>query len=89
MVAPGYLAVDIGGTKLAAGVVGHDGELLTRDQVPTPATGVWSALAGLVASQQQGSPVPLASCGVGCGGPMEPAGVRVSPLHIPEWRGFP
>lgn len=89
MAAAGYLAVDIGGTKLAAGVVAHDGELLTRSQVPTPSTGVWAALAGLVEEQRQGSPVGLASCGVGCGGPMEPGGERVSPLHIPEWRGFP
>lgn len=89
MAAPGFLAVDIGGTKLAAGIVSHEGELLTRDQVPTPETGVWAALAGLVASQRQGSPIEVTSCGVGCGGPMEPGGERVSPLHITEWRGFP
>ena len=33
----GYLAVDIGGTKLAAGVVAPDGSVLIRDRVPTPA----------------------------------------------------
>jgi glucokinase len=28
-------------------------------------------------------------CGVGCGGPMEPGGSTVSPLHIGAWRDFP
>lgn len=89
MPSAGYLAVDVGGTKLAAGVVSADGELIARDQVPTPATGVWPALAALVAAQQLGSPIPLSACGVGCGGPMLPGGEQVSTLHIPEWRGFP
>lgn len=32
---------------------------------------------------------PVAVCGVGCGGPMTPGGVLVSPLNIPQWRDFP
>ncbi|MBP2672820.1 MAG: glucokinase, partial [candidate division NC10 bacterium] len=32
------LAIDIGGTKLAAGVVDADGRLLARGEVPTLAT---------------------------------------------------
>lgn len=31
------LAVDIGGTKLAAAVVDLDGKIILRDRVPTPA----------------------------------------------------
>lgn len=89
MSAGGYLAVDIGGTKLAVGIVAADGELLSRDHVPTPATGVWEALATLVSSHHRDSPVALGACGVGCGGPMLAFGEQVSPLHIPEWRGFP
>lgn len=89
MTATGYLAVDIGGTKLAAGIVSAEGELLARGQVPTPATGVWRALASLVSDQQRESPISLTGCGVGCGGPMLPGGEAVSPLHIGDWRGFP
>lgn len=85
----GYLAIDIGGTKLAAGVVSSDGELVQSDKLGTPRVGVWEALAALVVSQMKAAPLPLVACGVGCGGPMEPDGERVSTLHVPEWRGFP
>ena len=30
------IGIDIGGTKVAAGVVGEDGEILRRLQLPTP-----------------------------------------------------
>ena len=52
----GYLAVDIGGTKLAAGVVGPDGSVLIRDRVPTPARAPWPALARLVSRVQAALP---------------------------------
>lgn len=85
----GYLAVDVGGTKLAAGIVSPDGELLSSAQVPTPRVGVWKALAALVDDQLHGSSIDVSVCGVGCGGPMDPEGELVSTLHILEWRDFP
>lgn len=85
----GYLAVDVGGTKLAAGIVSMDGDLLTREQVPTPSSGVWEALSELVRRIMDGAPLRPSSCGVGVGGPMTPGGDTVSTLLIPEWRGFP
>lgn len=85
------LAVDIGGTKLAAGLVGADGVLHRRASRPTPpaagAEELFALLAGLVDEVRAGA-VPEA-CGVGCGGPMAPYGEEVSPLNIPSWRGFP
>jgi len=74
------LAVDIGGTKLAACV---DGGEIAR--VPT-SDDPWGALTGLLDPLAAG----VEALGVGCGGPMEwPSGV-VSPLNIPDWRnGFP
>jgi len=83
------LAVDIGGTKLAAARVTGEGEVRERDTVPTAgadAEALWSALAGLVDRVRQGDEV---ACGVGCGGPMEPGGTTVSPLNIHQWRDFP
>ena len=80
------LAVDIGGTKLAAGLVGEDGAVLERATARTPADGVWDALAALVAPFVASGPV---ACGVGCGGPMTAGGEAVAPLNIPSWRGFP
>jgi glucokinase len=95
------LAVDIGGTKLAAGLVSSSGELRGARHVPTPRTGdadeLFSALAGLVdrvrkeamgsGAAHQGA--ELVVCGVGCGGPMDRVRGTVSPLNIPAWRDFP
>ena len=84
------LAVDIGGTKLAAGVVGDDGTVLSHRSVPTPgdadAESLFSTLLSLVEDVRAGEE---AVCGVGSGGPMTPDGEEVSPLSIPAWRGFP
>ena len=85
----GYLAVDIGGTKLSVGVVSGSGEILSHGRALTPQTQVWSTLCELIASQIAASEVELVACGVGCGGPMSPNGDFVSTLHIPEWRDFP
>src|SRR5215210_5232197 len=84
-----YLAIDIGGTKLAAGIVNGTGGFLVRDRVATPPKDVWPAVARLVKRVLAASPVAPISCGVGCGGPMSPHDAVVSPLHIPTWRGFP
>lgn len=85
----GYLAVDIGGTKLSVGVVSGSGEILSHGRALTPQTQVWSTLSELIVSQMAASEVELVACGVGCGGPMSPNGDFVSTLHIPEWRDFP
>ncbi|MGO9457840.1 MAG: ROK family protein [Acidimicrobiales bacterium] len=87
------VAVDIGGTKLAAGLVGRAGTLQAERRVPTVATGdperLWGALSSLVTGLLEQAPPATAACGVGCGGPMSPGGDEVSPLNIPAWRGFP
>lgn len=85
----GYLAVDIGGTKLSVGVVSTTGEVLSHGRALTPQVNVWQALQELITDQVTNSNVDLIACGVGCGGPMAPQGEYVSTLHIPEWRDFP
>ena len=91
------LAIDVGGTKLAAAVVGPGGRLITWAQVPTPrelgSEQLWRTLEALAGRVLDAagicSPAGLAGVGAGCGGPMEwPAGL-VSPLNIPAWRSFP
>jgi glucokinase len=84
-----YLGIDIGGTKLAAGVVDENAQILVRDRVPTPTRDVWPAVMRLVKRVLAASPERPVACGVGCGGPMAPLEGTVSPLHIPSWRGFP
>ncbi|MFM8504371.1 MAG: ROK family protein [Acidimicrobiaceae bacterium] len=85
----GYLAVDIGGTKLSVGVVSITGEVLSHGRALTPQVNVWQALQELIKDQVTNSRVDLIACGDGCGGPMAPQGEHVSTLHIPDWRDFP
>ncbi|HEY3842383.1 MAG TPA: ROK family protein [Acidimicrobiales bacterium] len=98
------LAVDIGGTKMAAGLVDRSGALLHGAQVPTPQAGahdgpasgggpeqLWDTLAGLVEqvrTQAEGLGQPVV-CGAGAGGPMSLGGETISPLNIGGWRAFP
>jgi len=91
------LAVDIGGTKMAAGVAEPGGRLITWNQIPTmrdvDAEGLWRNLENLLFevldAGNVADPAELSGIGCGCGGPMEwPAG-EVSPLNIAAWRRFP
>ena len=81
------LAVDIGGTKIAVGVVTTDGRLVRRASAPTPGEDLFGRLVALL-DEVRGDE-ELEACGVGCGGPMTSGGEEVSPLNIPQWRGFP
>lgn len=93
MVEP-VLALDIGGTKIAAGIVDTGGRMIATSRIETPvgldADGLWSTVANLVRQLRRTSgDLTLAGVGVGCGGPMVwPAGL-VSPLNIPAWVDFP
>jgi glucokinase len=91
------LAIDVGGTKFAAGLVEPGGRIIAWSQTATPreldGEQLWRTLDALITrvlADAQVDPVAgLAGVGCGCGGPMEwPAG-RVSPLNIPAWRDFP
>ncbi len=91
--APVVLAVDVGGTKIEAGVVDGAGRIVSDARVRTPATSdpdeVFDALCSAVDGARAGGSAPALICGVGCGGPMAPHGETVSPLNIPAWRHFP
>lgn len=91
--APSCLAVDVGGTKMSAGIVDDRGSLRGARQVPTPVQGgaeeLWDTLAKLVDQVRAEADGTLGLCGVGCGGPMTPGGELVSPLNIAGWRDFP
>jgi glucokinase len=87
------LAVDIGGSKMAAALVDRDGSILTRARVATPGSDraevVFGSVATVVDEVLAGDGPRPEVCGVGCGGPMLLGGEAVSPLNIPAWRGFP
>ena len=79
------LAVDVGGTKLAAGVVDDTGALLRSATTPTEGE-LFDSLTALINDVRGGDEQVV---GVGCGGPMRENNELVSPLNIPAWRDFP
>jgi glucokinase len=90
------LAVDIGGTKMAAAIVDDDGNVIEHTRVETPKTtdpdAVFAALTAVVDSLPAGLRAEATACGVGCGGPMRvgpDGGMLVSPINIHAWRDFP
>ena len=87
------LGIDIGGTKLAAGVVDRRGRVLSSLRAPTSgdldAEGLLASVVALAERARRESPRAPVAVGVGCGGPMDFRGGVVSPLHLPAWRDFP
>lgn len=89
-----YAAVDVGGTKIAGGLVDADGALLHQVQRPTPAREsgeavlktVSEVLALLAEDPRWGG---VSSLGIGSAGPVDIARGTVSPVNIPAWRDFP
>ena len=90
---PTVLAVDIGGTKMVAGVVDATGRILSEARAATPPSDdgeiVFAALAAVIDQARSSTVVTPAICGVGCGGPMGAGGKTVTPLNIRGWREFP
>lgn len=91
------LALDVGGTKLAAGVVDTDGSVHGLLSAPSGAErGPDDALERLFelgrrAVAESGSRwEEIRGIGIGCGGPLDPvAGVLIAPPHLPGWRDVP
>jgi glucokinase len=84
------LALDIGGTKVAAAWVGADGAVVDRAEISTDASdgeSLWDSVRDLLTSRLDGD-VPNA-IGVGCGGPLRLDTGEVSPINIAVWRDFP
>ncbi|GAA4509908.1 ROK family protein [Actinoallomurus oryzae] len=88
--AASVLAIDIGGTKLAAALVRPDGRLGPLATRPTPkgdAEEVFAALAAVATEAVGGEEV--SGAGIGSAGPLDAIAGTVSPVNIPGWRGFP
>lgn len=91
------LAIDIGGTKLAAGIVDAGGAILARGEVPTLASeGPERVLHRIVrlAEDVLGKPGVSAHAihriGIGCAGPVDrQAGLILNPPNLPGWIRVP
>lgn len=90
---PVVLAVDVGGTKMAAAVVDPSGTIVADGRIATPITSdpeeVFGALVALIEQVRSTTTMEPVMCGVGCGGPMTAGGAMVSPLNIGAWVRFP
>jgi glucokinase len=91
------IGVDVGGTKVAAGLVDSQGTIHARSRVPMIALGkaseglmaVTSAIDSLFAKNAS---LKDAICGIGiCSpGPLDPStGAVINPPNLPCWRNFP
>ncbi len=91
------LGVDVGGTKVAAGLVNASGRVLFKTRVPMVASGdaasgfaaVKAAMDAVLAAEPR-SRERLAGIGICSPGPLDPrAGVVINPPNLPCWRNFP
>jgi glucokinase len=92
-----FVGVDIGGTKIAAGLVDQHGEIKTQIRTPMIASGGPEAgLAAVVAAidqlffHQPQSRGAIAGIGICAPGPLDPkTGIILNPPNLPCWRDFP
>lgn len=87
------LCLDIGGTKIAAGLADPDGVLVHTTVRRTPAAAsaeqVWAAVAATIAEALRASDGSVAEVGIAAAGPIDLDSGSVSPINIPSWQGFP
>ncbi len=91
------LGLDIGGTKLAAGIVTLEGVEIAQDRTPTQVeegpTAVIDRLIELSRSVVRQAGITMdqvIAAGVGCGGPLDPTtGIIKDPPNLPGWTDVP
>ncbi len=88
------LGVDIGGTKVAAGLVNARGEIVSKTRVHMVSNGdaaagfaaVRSAIEAVMAAEPEAK---MAAIGISSPGPLDPVtGVVINPPNLPCWRNF-
>lgn len=85
-------AVDIGGTKIAVGVVDHQGRVLAKEETPTAAEqGFDAAITRVVAMLDRvclAARVEPDGIGIGCTGPINPITGEIGVVEfLPGWQG--
>lgn len=88
------LGVDIGGTKVAVGIVDRGGKILSQSRKPMIANGTaetgFEAVVAAIDSMMQSSDGRMQSIGICAPGPLDPkTGVVLNPPNVPCWRNFP
>ena len=91
------LGLDIGGTKLAAGVVDRGGQVQSfvvastlADEGPERGLERLFELGRTAIAEAGREASEIGAVGIGCGGPLDAArGVLTAPPHLPGWRDVP
>ena len=88
------LGVDIGGTKVAVGLVDPDGKILSQGRKPMIAQGTaeaaFEAVVSAIDSMMSTGSDGVQSIGICAPGPLDPrTGVVLNPPNLPCWRNFP
>jgi glucokinase len=86
------LALDIGGTKVAAGLVDGDGTLVHHAKLPTPhddAEAIWAVVDTLVTEALAAAGGRIRGVGIASAGPIDLPSGTVSPINITVWQRFP
>ena len=86
------LALDIGGTKIAAGLVDADGTLVHHARQPTPDEGaeaVWTVVDALITEALAAAGGRVRGAGIASAGPIDLPSGTVSPINITAWQRFP
>jgi len=87
------LCLDIGGTKIAAGLADPGGVLVHTTIRHTPAAAsaeqVWTAVAATITEALRAADRSVRAVGIAAAGPIDLDSGSVSPINIPSWRGFP
>jgi glucokinase len=86
------LALDIGGTKIAAGLVDSDGTLAHHAKLPTPeedAEAVWAVVDTLITEALATAGGRVRGVGIASAGPIDLPSGTVSPINITAWQRFP
>jgi glucokinase len=88
----GIGAVDIGGTKIAVGIVDGAGRILARTETPTQTAGAYpealQRIIDMLRGVERDAGVSIAGIGIGSTGPVDPIRGRFGDLDtIPQWSG--
>ena len=85
------LAIDVGATKVAVGLVTLSGQVLARIDVNSKAGSIEelnSSLADAIKSVMATSGVVVVGAGIGSAGPIDNAKGTINPVNIPHWVDF-
>ncbi len=90
------IGVDVGGTKVAAGLVNDAGDITFQTRTPMVSNDAAAGLAAVVSAinsvraESNSHSSAIAGIGICAPGPLDPrTGIVINPPNLPGWRNFP